>query len=247
MVRRISSVLGLFSAKGGVGKTVLAVNLATDLGRMLKGRVALMEVCNVAPSIHLYFDLPEPEIPPRKIITGGARIEDAIVKYGNALDVVSLLFDHSSEAEITVIIDLLRERYPLIILDSPPGLGPEVHSSLRACNEIIVVCLPEIPSVLQALKTCRIAEQWRVPIERVIVNRIQGGEFEISPTDLRKTFGGAVISIVPEDPNVAESVAKGKPLILLKPESPAAQEVHRISRSIATKVRKNIKTLYGAR
>jgi MinD-like ATPase involved in chromosome partitioning or flagellar assembly len=121
-------------------------------------------------------------------------------------------------------IEPLRKKYKIIILDSAPGFGPEVRSAIRASNEIMVVTNPEIPTIASTLRTFRAAEQYKVPISGVVLNKVRGKRFEIPASEVKKRLGWPVIATVPDDDRVRESLTAGVPVVRYSPKSPAAMK-----------------------
>ena len=56
-------------------------------------------------------------------------------------------------------VSKLKKEYDWVIIDSAAGLGRESLSALEACDEVLVVLNPELPSVTDALKTIKLAEE----------------------------------------------------------------------------------------
>ncbi|MEM3402494.1 MAG: P-loop NTPase, partial [Candidatus Hadarchaeales archaeon] len=155
---------------------------------------------------------------------------DAILKCKG----ISVILGSIAFGEEIHLVDLrshlepLRSKYKVIIIDSAPGLGPEVVAAMIACDEIIVLTNPYLPTIASTLKTFTAAERYKVQIAGVIVNRVMREPFEISSEDVRKALGWPVISTIPEDSRVREATAKGVPVVMYFPESPAAQRFMKV-------------------
>ncbi len=88
---------------------------------------------------------------------------------------------------------------------------------------------PELPAVTDALKILKVAQESNIKILGAVVNRITGSEHELSIEEIKGLLGIPVIAEIPEDPNVAKSIAAKKPLIQYSPTSPAAVEIKKLA------------------
>ena len=100
---------------------------------------------------------------------------------------------------------------------------------MKACDEMFIVTTPEVPTIASTLKTFQMAERYKVPIIGAILNRVLGKPFEHSVEDVRKALGWPIVAVVPEDPKVRESTARGIPITRYKPKSRAAVEFRKLS------------------
>ncbi|MEM2874523.1 MAG: MinD/ParA family protein [Candidatus Hadarchaeales archaeon] len=247
MVKKSGTVIGVFSAKGGTGKTTVAVNLSMALAEKMKEDVILVETNVMVSSLGVYFGIMESQVSIQDIVSGKVRPEDAIVRYGEKLDVLPGALGFVKEfgiVDMSALIEPLRKRYDIIMLDSSPGFGVEVHAGMKACDEILIISQPEIPSLLGAIQTYRMAEEWKIPVMAVVVNRYRGKDYEIPISDIKKTFRGANVFVIPEDDKVPESVAKGIPVVLSAPDSPAALEFNRLARGVLAHIKSQKQVKY---
>ncbi|KXB07199.1 hypothetical protein AKJ51_01805, partial [candidate division MSBL1 archaeon SCGC-AAA382A20] len=88
------------------------------------------------------------------------------------------------------------------------------------------------PSVVSTLQTFRAAEQYKVPIHGIVVNRILARDFELPSGEIRDTLGWPVLSEIPEDEKVRESTALGVPVIDHEPETPASERLRKLAESL---------------
>lgn len=237
---RKGTVIGVFSAKGGVGKTTTVVNLGMALAQKLKNRVLIIETNIMVSNLCLYFGITEPSVSIQDILLGKVRVEDAIIKYEDKLDILPGATGFVKELgplDLRRFIDPLKREYDIILLDTAPGFGLDVWAGLRVCDEIMIVCQPEIPSVMGALQTFMIAEEWKIPVIGVVVNRVTNKKYELPISDIKKSLGDSTVSVIPEDETIKESVAKGVPVILTTPNSTSAVEFLRLARAILARVK----------
>jgi len=249
MYRR-ATVIGIFSAKGGVGKTTTVVNLGMALAQRLKNRVLIVETNIMVSNLCLYFGITEPSVSIQDILTGKIRAEDAVMKYEGRLDILPGATGFVREPgplDLSRFIDPLRRKYDIILLDTAPGFGWDVWAGLRVCDEIVIVCQPEIPSVMGALQTFMMAEEWKIPVIGVVVNRVTNKKYELPISDIKKSLGDSTISVIPEDETIKESVAKGIPVVLSAPTSSSAVEFARLARAILARIKGKKRAKYGAR
>src|SRR3989344_5213668 len=164
------------SAKGGVGKTCTSINLSVALNKL--GKDVVLVDCNfTTPNIGLYYGIARVE----------KTIHDVLNKKGN---INNAIYIHKSGMKIipgSISVESLRKVRPeflkqkleklnsdFVILDSSAGLGREALASLDACNEVLVLANPEMPSVADALKLIKISEELKKEIIGVVVCRKRG-------------------------------------------------------------------------
>jgi len=227
-------VIGVFSCKGGVGKTTTVANVGMALTKHLKKDVLVIDANLSAPNLGLHFGELEPKITIHDALAGEIPIEKAVMEcHGLKVILGSIAFGEEVHlVDIRGLLEPLKAKYKLILIDSAPGIGSEVVAAMKACDEIIIATNPEVPTVASTLKTFSAAERYKIPIVGVVVNKVSGEPFELPIKDVKKALGWPIIAIVPEDRRVRESTAIGIPVVLYRPKSPAAVKFNELSETL---------------
>jgi len=242
--RRKGLVVGVYSAKGGVGKTTTVSNLGAALSQKLKDKVIIIETNMTASNLGLHLGIVDPPVVVQDVVYGRVRVNDAIVKTDYGLHVLpgSVAFtEELGPIDLSVLLDTLRKKYEVVILDSAPGFAHEVLAGLKVCDEILVCCQPQVPAIAGTLQTFRVADRLKLPVFGVVLTRVTRKRFEVPVSDIRRTLGWPTLVEIPEDDMVPESITRGVPVVLYAPNSPAALEYRKLAQMMVTHIRKKKK------
>jgi ATP-binding protein involved in chromosome partitioning len=247
---RIKHKIIVLSGKGGVGKSTVAVNLATALTLSGK-RVGLLDVDFHGPSIPTMLGLE------REKIQGS---EDGLLPIDiGGLKVMSLgfLLQNQDDAVIWrgpmkmgVIKQLLKDvawgDLDYLIIDSPPGTGDEPLSVCQLIGVLggaVIVTTPQKVAAVDVRKSITFCRRLQVPVLGVVENMsgfvcpkcgeitqifLSGGGKRIAE-DMNVPFLGSI----PVDPKIAESCDSGQAYIRYYAASPAASIMRDIIQPIA--------------
>lgn len=238
--KRKGMVLGVFSAKGGVGKTTTVANLGAALAQKLKDKVLLVETNMTASNLGLHLGVLDPPIVVQDVVYGRVKVSDAVIKTDYGMHVLpgSVAFtDEVGSIDLSSIVEELKKKYQVIILDTAPGFAPEVYAGMKVCDEILVCCQPQVPAIAGTLQTFRAADRLKLPVFGVVLTRITKKRYEISLSDIRRTLGWPTLVEIPEDDMVPESITRGMPVVLYAPNAPAAVEYRRLAQMLLTHMR----------
>lgn len=142
-------ILSISNQKGGVGKTTTAVNLAQAFA-LLGKRVLLVDLDpqgNATQGLSVSLDGVEASVADL-IRSREFRAENAIYQ-GEGIDLLpatpllarverEMVGVTNSEHRLKLHLTRLRDRYDLIVLDTPPTFGPLMNSALNAADRVIV-------------------------------------------------------------------------------------------------------------
>ncbi|MGH6614907.1 ParA family protein [Sphingomonas sp.] len=149
------ATIAIYSLKGGVGKTTLAVNLAWCAASLSARRTLLWDLDPQAASSFLLSDK-SPKKPAQDVFSKDVEPDKLIHKTGiERLDLIAadaslrgldLLFHElDKKKRLQKLLTGLRKSYDRILLDCPPGLTETSDQVMRAADLIVV---PVIPSPL---------------------------------------------------------------------------------------------------
>ena len=157
----MGKVVAVYSMKGGVGKSSLAVNLADGAARG-GGRVLLWDVdAQGAASFLLEHvgsgqakKLFSKDIDPADVIepTGIAGLD--LIAADLSLRHIDAALAAESPKRLRKLLDRLRGDYDLLVLDCPPGLG-ELSDQIFRAADILVVPLVPSPLAVRTLEQVR--------------------------------------------------------------------------------------------
>lgn len=207
----VDSIIAISSAKGGVGKSTLTVNLAASLAK--KGcKVGILDADIYGPSVPTMMDV-EGYVPKAVKINDVSKIEPA-ESYG--VKIMSIGFftkldqavvwrgPMASKALNQMIFDTNWGNLDFLFLDLPPGTG-DIHLSLVQAlpiNGAIIVSTPQNVALADARRGIKMFQQdsISVPILGLIENMAY---FQAEESDEKNyIFGEAGVKYLSKDLNI---------------------------------------------
>ena len=228
-------IITISSGKGGVGKTTTAVNLATAL--KLFGKDVILVDANITTlNVGLHLGFPFVNVTLNDVLREDKHISEAIYLHPIGLRVVpsslSLHDLHNIDIEkLPEVVKELKNYGEIIVLDSAAGLGKEAVSAILSGEHILVVVNPELPSLADALKVVRLAEEIGNNNIKVVVNKYSKDN-NISIQQIESLLEKPVIGIIPEDNSFREILEKKEPLVYRYPKSKPAIAYKKIAADI---------------
>ena len=224
--------LALFSAKGGVGKTALAVNLAHAAASLSGRRTLLVDLDPQGAAGWLLQVEPRDGAKARKRLCSGDLADLIQPSAWPNLDVLPAdrslrrleadLAGQDSEKWLKKALKPLEDRYDRVILDCPPGLTELADQLFRAADLILV---PVVPSPLStralAQLQAHLATEMKNPPPLLPV---------FSLADRRKALHKAALAARPDWPvipyaSAMEAMAATRRPLLDGPSTPAARAI----------------------
>lgn len=232
-------IVSFLSSKGGVGKSVLAANLAYLLHREVPAKVILVDTAARFGSADILLDINEKRsmatIPVAPDTKEGywAEIQNSIVANPGKIDVL-LAGDKYEEAlsaeKIRNIVYALREKYEYVVIDSENCFN-ELNVSLLEISDLVVFVST---SDLAALKNLKLGLEtlksyyYSMDKVKIVINRFDKLN-ELTVAELEKFLKYKIALLVPEDrETVLRSINKGEPFAGESPELPLNEALYKL-------------------
>ena len=241
---RTSRVIVVFGTKGGVGKTIVATNLAVSLSQDLRKRVCLLDLDVMAVGdVCRMLNLPEPrhlvELVPklkRARLPQEFSVDGLVASHSSGVHVVSCLSNPRQLAQLdpTVlpgVLQGLRQRYDYVIVDAGRAFTDVLLTAFEEANLILMVLTPDVVSLYQtrwAIETIG-SLQFPLGMVKVILNRAEsrGG---VETRDVEDTLPCQVISRIPSEGKVVvTALNQGVPVIVAAPSSKVAVAIRQLA------------------
>lgn len=232
----MTRIIGVIGGKGGIGKTTLVSNLSCALAALGQNVIAI-DTNMTTPNLGLHLGLHLSPKSLHDVLKGNIKMQHALYPHSGGFKVVpaSMSVNDLQGVDIGRLPSAVLSLYgktDFVILDSAAGLGREAMSSLQAAEEILLITNPDLPSVADALKTVKIAEDGDKKIIGVVLNKVGGRSHELTVPQVEKILGYKVIAHIPEDRLVPKTIAMKVPIFAHDPNSPASIEFNRLAHLI---------------
>jgi septum site-determining protein MinD len=214
--------IAIASAKGGSGKTTSTINLGFALNSFDKD-TTIIDTNISTPNVAVHLGAYNVPIALNHVLQGKHHITAAtyIHKLGTKIIPSSLSMKHINIDLKNLNKHLKDVKSDIILLDTSAGINYESSSGIALANEVLITTTPDILAITDALKTIQLAKKLNKPILGVIVTRYDKNA-KLSINNIETILGSKVISIIPEDNSVKESLHLKQPLIHSHPESESA-------------------------
>ncbi len=234
----MSRVVTVFGAKGGLGKTTLAVNLAVKLAENNK-KVALVDLDLQFGDTHIFLDI-DPTDTISELFQESTNFNiDSVSSYMtvHSCGLHVLCSPKSPEyaeliapEKIQSLLSLLRTYYDFVIIDTPPLFSDVTMTALESSSTILFVTGLDI----SILKNSKIGLNLLDSLQqadkiRLIINRaVDMGSIKVS--DVQKILGYPIWAKLPSDYKVAvTALNRGVPFVISSPGSTLSQSVDNVA------------------
>ncbi|MEF8855505.1 MAG: AAA family ATPase, partial [Haloarculaceae archaeon] len=224
-----SRVIAVAGAKGGVGKTTTAINLAAQLADAGYRTVVLdldLVMANVLDFLDL--ELEESTDPTaHEVLAEEATVAEATYEAPGGMDVVpsgpSLeSYVKTDLGNMALTIQRLKLKYDYVILDTGAGVSRQTIEPLGGADEVLLVSTPRISAIRDTEKTSKLVERSGGSVRGLVLTKSGTGRSP-GPERISKFLGVPLLAHVEEDDAIPDSQLRGVPVMISAPESPAAQ------------------------
>jgi pilus assembly protein CpaE len=233
-----SRVYAVIGAKGGVGATTIAVNLAAALARVLDD--ALLVDLNFAAGDAAVFLGVEPRFTIAEALENTHRLDEAflrslVVRSRAGLDLLGssprIAPGSIDSGRLRALLDFLTRYYHAVVLDVP-RLDTSLLESLESATGILVVVNHELPTLRSAHRLVSSLRQRYGDRVGVVINRSDKNS-ELGIEDIEKTVTVKIRHVFPNDYRQAvAAINKGQPLAETT-QGKLAESFHAFARDLA--------------
>lgn len=226
----------MISQKGGVGKTSIAISLATAI-RIKGSRTLLIDGDTSNPTVGLRLGMEDANIGYKELVTRGAKLDNVKAIHATSGLHVVLGTLHAKPFIVKKShINKLKKKiadasYDYVILDTSPGFYDE--KDMNYWDEAILVTTPDVPSITGVM---RLDESFRkLKIKRsLVLNKIMGKRYELQKDEIEDACGEKIAAVIPYDEIANVSMAEKIPAYIINRNAPYSEAIARLADNYKT-------------
>lgn len=233
------TLITVFSAKGGVGKTTLSTNLAACIAGHFKKTVCIVDLDLAFGDVSIVLQLfPVHTIADavgmdRKLDAGA--VEQLLTDHSSGLKALAAPVqpeakDRISGDLVSKLLHILKQIFDIVVVDTPPAFDEVVLQAFDESDILLLIGTLDLP----ALKSLKISaetltllnhpkEQWRLVLNRADV------KVGLTPQEVEKTLNLPISALIPQSNDVPTSINQGKPIVLEHPKHQVSVAIRRLA------------------
>jgi len=229
-------IIGFVSGKGGVGKTTVSVNTGVALRQMGK-QVTLVDTDFSASNLATYLGRYDHPVNIQDVLHGEEPAEAAVFQHPTGLQVMTA----SNEVEkvdpdtsgLRQVLESVAQGSEYVLVDCPPGINATVNSIMDACDEVVIVTEPTQTAGINAAQVVERALKLRKPVLGTVINKCEDDpDKELIEKEVEIMTNTHIMSKIPYDGKVKESLFNNKPVLHHEPLAEASIEIKRLAASM---------------
>ena len=232
----------VIAGKGGVGKTVIATNLAAALGADAGRRVALVDLSlqfgDVAALLDVKTERTIADLAANDAVADHDLVAEVLATTPGGLHVMPApsspeLADYVTSQHLRALLEALRGTHEVVVADTTAQLGDITLEAVESADRVVLVTDYSVTSVKNARLLLTVLGVLKVPAERIVLLANQRDPLSANTLDRAQAeaFLGVRIAVeIPHDAHaVAGSVSRGVPFVIASPQSDAARAVQALA------------------
>jgi pilus assembly protein CpaE len=237
------TIITVFGAKGGIGKSTISTNLAVALAQQERSSVVIVDLDNGFGDIAGMLDV-RPERTLFDLVRDLDMIErDDIERYVTKheitdLDVLAgptvLEWRKISPDQVRRGIEFLARNYDTVVLDTSGMLNELAEMAVEVATIVLWVTTTEYASVKDSLEAMQALKMLSYSQERVriVMNAISPDD-GVRPGVVQDALQRDVFWNIPYDKKVRQGTHLGQPIVITAPQSIAARSLNDLATVIA--------------
>lgn len=236
-------VVTVFSPKGGVGKTTVAVNLALALADRGARQVCLVDLDLAFGDVAITLQL----FPSHSIEhAAGAEqsldygvLEPLLTRHSDGVAVLAApslpdALDRISTQLVGAVLHTLAGQFDYVVVDTAPAFDEHTLAALDDTDDLVLVATLDVPTLKNVkvatgtLDTLRIAEGRR----HLVLNRADDA-VGLGADQVEGILGMPVAVRLPTATEVAAATNAGRPIVLARPDHPVTAGLRHLVRVVA--------------
>jgi len=242
-------VVTVVSGKGGVGKSVVATNLAVLLARQHSGRVVLVDLSlqfgDIAALLDITTQRTIADLAANDAVADREVVQEVLVDGPEGLKVLLApsrpeLADYVTTTHLRALMHELRESFDYVVVDVPAYLNEITLDIVENSERIVVVSDFSVTGVKNTRLALTVLDVLHVPDEKIVVvcnHRDDPSVAELEPSQVEKFLKKDIAAVVPFDAAVVSgSVSRGVPFVASHPQCAPARAMLDVARAVGADV-----------
>lgn len=235
----MSRVVTVFGAKGGLGKTTIAANLAVKMASLHK-KVAFVDLDLQFGDAHIFLDIEPMDTIAELVQQVNTPTIDTVRSYmsvhSSGVHVLCApkspeYAEFVSADKVQALLSLLRTYYDYVIIDTSPAFNDVTITALESSSTILFVTGLDISILKNSKLSLTLLEslQQKDKVKLIINRAVEISSIKVD--DVQKIIGCPIWAKIPSDYKVAVSALnRGVPFVISAPTSKLSQSVSEVSK-----------------
>jgi septum site-determining protein MinD len=237
----MTKFVSVVSGKGGAGKTTTTLNIGQALTNQgLK--VLLVDANLVTPNLAIQLGFMNPKGTINKFLRKEKNLKEITYLHESGLSLIPASpsfseFQKTNSQDLTKVFKHLNKTADFVLIDAPSGLGYEVSQVIKNSDEVLVVVNPTLSSVVDALKSIKLAKEHNTLVSGIVLNMSNKGKHELSESEVENIVGHPIIANIKTDKKIRKALHHQVPVTYKYPKSRSSKVYHKVAEHLSQTIK----------